>query len=68
MFPILKKGAKASLPSTAVRKYDGVLPVKESKAADVAKIVEKYIPDEYKDFYNVYRDADVSSDTDCSDS
>ena len=42
--------------------------MRKSKAADVAKIVEKYIPDEYEDFYNVHGDADVSSDTDYSDS
>jgi len=39
-FALLKRGATASLPPPALRKYHAPIPVKASKAADVQKIVE----------------------------
>ena len=39
-FAPLKKHARASLPPPEQNKYDGLLPVKASKAADVQRIVD----------------------------
>ena len=67
-FTLLKKGARASLPPPDDKKYDGLLPVKVSKASDLQKIVDKYVPEEHKDFYGLIQPAEnVSSDTDDSD-
>ena len=66
-FQILKKGATASLPSPQLRKYRTPVPIKATKAADVRKIVDKYVPAEYKGFYDDIQSAGVSSETDDGD-
>ena len=67
-FQILKKGATASLPSPQLRKYCTPVPLKATKATDVWKIIEKYVPAEHKGFYDVIRSVDnVSSETDEGD-
>lgn len=48
-FSVMKS---ASLPSPAEMKYNGVVPVKATKAADVKKIVEKYVPQDFKSYYD----------------
>ena len=62
------RGATASLPPPSLRKYHAPIPVKASKAADVQKIVERYVPAEHQGFYCVVQSADnVSSETDDND-
>ena len=72
-FPLLKKGASASLPPPDETKYEGHLPVKASKAADVHKIVDKYVPESHKSFYDIVKadysisDDETDEETDDSD-
>ena len=66
-FPLLKARKVPSLPSSSDTKYDGAIPVKKKKANDVKKIVEKYVPQEFKSYYDGLVDGDVSSETDESD-
>ena len=60
-FPLLKKGATASLPPPDKKKYDSHLSVKASKASDSRKIVNKYVPDDHKSFYDIVQADDGSS-------
>ena len=64
-FTVLKCVASVSLPVN-LSKYDGLLPVKPRKAADLRKIVEKYVPQCFEVFYDTVlsvEDVDVASDT-----
>ena len=55
-----------SLPT--VQKYSSPLPVKQSKVNDVRKLVMKYVPPEYRFFYESIKGNDeVSSETEESD-
>ena len=45
-----KKGATLILPSEP--KYTQHLPVKPTKVSDVQKLVDKYVPTEYRSFYD----------------
>lgn len=55
-----------SLPATP--KYTSALPVKQNKVNDLRKLVDKYVPTEYRSFYSAIKgDEDVSSETDESD-
>ena len=70
-FSILKRRATARLPTPEQTKYNDHIPVKEAKAADTKEIVDKYVPEEYKQFYDVVLPSDgpgISSDTDDGDS
>lgn len=55
-----------SLPST--QKYHSLLAVKQSKITDVLKLVEKYVPQEFHQFYSsIAGDEEVSSETEESE-
>lgn len=65
-FELEKKGAAPTLPSEP--KYTNPLPVKPTKVADVRKLVNKYVPTQYRSFYDaMYGDDEVSSETDESE-
>ena len=57
--------AVRSLPCK--QKHSSLLPVKQSKAVDLQKLVKKYVPQEYHSFYELIGDEDVSLETDESD-
>ena len=65
-FPILKRGKPPlTLPATAA--YRSRLQVKAAKAADVMKLVNQYVPAEYRDYYSYVsgdKDGNSSSDSD----
>lgn len=66
-FSLLKARKVPSLPSSSNAKYDGIVPVKTKKAADIKKIVKKYVPQEFQSYYDGLVEGDVSSETDESD-
>ena len=67
-FSLLKKSASPSLPLSNEKKYNGLLPLKASKAADIEKIVDRYVPTQFRAFYAVTADDSISDDSDsCED-
>ena len=51
-FAILKRGVIATLPQpTSSQKYSGVVELKEKNVVDLKKILDKYIPTEFKSYY-----------------
>ena len=58
-FAIGKKGAIPILPTEP--KNTSLLPLKPSKVSDVMKLVDKYVPREYKPFYNAMHGSDEAS-------
>ena len=65
-FDLEKKGAAPTLPFEP--RYKKYLPVKPKKVADVQKLVDKYVPMEYRSFYDAMdANEDVSSETEESD-
>ena len=51
-FSIVKRNAIPSLPQpTTAQKYSTALPLKEKKIVDLKKIVDKYVPTEYKSYF-----------------
>ena len=51
-FAILKRGATPTLPQlTSSQKYSGLVELKEKKVVDLKKILDKYIPTEFKSYY-----------------
>ena len=68
-FEILKRGASPTLPVIDCQKYDAVVPVKENKAADLKKIVEKYVPEEFRAYYesSLLASSSATSETDYSE-
>ena len=64
-FSIFKHRCVPSLPSPENIKYNRVLPIKDTKTKDLKTMVEKFVPAEYKGFYeSLVVNNDVSSDTD----
>ena len=57
--------ATPSLPPK--RKYDSNIPIKNAKAADIKKIVEKYVPPQFQSYYDNLWEGDASPETDESD-
>ena len=65
-FDLEIKGATPTIPTEP--KYHKLYPVKLTKAADVKKLVNKYVPEEYRSFYDcIHGNEDISSETDESD-
>lgn len=51
-FAILKRGATPTLPQpTSSQKYSGLVELKEKKVVDLKKILDKYVPTEFKSYY-----------------
>ena len=65
-FTILKRGASPELPDPAQsQKYFRPVPLKENKSRDVAKIVDKYIPANFKTYYqDILSNPPATSDSD----
>ena len=48
----MKRNATPNLPEPAnIQKYTAAVPLKDKKIIDLKKIVDKYVPLEYKDYY-----------------
>ena len=67
MVQILKRNATPCLPDPAgARKYTAAVALKDKKIIDLKKIVDKYIPLEYKAYYAPFltttQDSESSSD------
>ena len=65
-FSILKRGVTPTLPQPATsQKYKELVAMKEKKAIDLKKIVEKYVPTEFKGYYEaIMPSTEASSETD----
>ena len=68
-FSILKRSVTPTLPRLATaQKYTEANPMKEKKLIDLKKIVEKYVPTEFKSYYeSIMLPAEASLETDVSD-
>ena len=65
-YTILKGDASPDLPNpVSSRKYSAPVPLKENKSRDLAKIADKYVPAEFKSYYqNILSASTLASDTD----
>lgn len=59
-FQLLKSHATASLPAPTYQKYKDKIPIKANKVVDIQKMVNKYVPEECRAFYDT-----LSSDQQC---
>jgi len=66
-FEIMKKSTRElTLPSSS--KHSGMLPLKPAKVTDVKFLVESYVPQEFRSFYDsIFGSEDVSSETEESE-
>ena len=60
VFTLTKSGATATLPSKPL--YGSKLPINPNKLKDITNLANKYLPTQYRNFYNTLTASNASED------